>query len=153
MRTEFFDCRSLLRRRNWTNDTIIRRISPEQHVVWDDNRGRHQISRKAYSKSSGENGGMSVKIESLIVAAGEDPSSWVTTPRFLGSESFSAHQIRSLGLIIGYDPIKDELDVPDNPYHGEVWTSRPARRFSTEQQNGLLNTAEWYVELEDVDIR
>lgn len=135
------------------NDTIIRRISPEQHVVWDHNRGRRRISKKAYSKSSGENGGMSVDIEKLIVADDKNPSGWVTTPRFTGSVSFSAHQIRNFDLMIGYEPIKDELDVPDNPYHGEVWTSQPSRRFSNKQQKGLLHTAEWYVELEDVDIR
>ena len=54
------------------NDTIIRRISPEQQVVWDDNRGRDRIFKKAYSDSSGENGGMSVDIELLIVATSED---------------------------------------------------------------------------------
>ncbi|EEE35180.1 hypothetical protein RKLH11_3856 [Rhodobacteraceae bacterium KLH11] len=136
-----------------SDDTIIRRISPEQHVVWDDNRGCNRISKKAYSKSSGENGGMSVDIEALIVADAEDPASWVTSPRFTGSVCFSAHQIRELDLIVGYDPIKDELGVPDNPYHGEVWTSEPSKRFSNGQQKGLLKAAEWYVELEDVEIR
>lgn len=92
---------------------------------------------------------MSVDIEKLIFADGKDPSGWATTPKFTGSASFSDHQIRNFDLMIGFEPIKDELDVSDNPYHGEVWTSQPSRRFS----NGQPNTAEWYVELEDVDIR
>ena len=129
------------------DDKIIRRISPEQHIVWDDNRRRHRISKKAYSKSSGENGGMSVDIELLIVAGGKDPNVWVTTPKFTGSVSFSARQIRNFDLLIGYAPIND------SPYHGEVWTSQPSNRFSNTQQKGLLKAAEWYVELKDVDIR
>ena len=129
------------------NDLIIRRINPDQHLVWDDNRNRKRISTKAYQRSSGEAGGMSVDIEALIVADRQDPKQFVTTPKFTGSVAFMANQIRELGLILGYDPI------PDNPYHGQVWQKGTAKRFTRTQQKGLLRAAQWYVRLEGVDIK
>jgi hypothetical protein len=40
-------------------DVIIRRINPDQHVIWDENRQVWRISSKAYNKSSGTMEGMS----------------------------------------------------------------------------------------------
>lgn len=128
-------------------DTIIRRINPRQHVIWDENRNQYRVSSAAYSKSSEQNGGMSVDIEALILAGGENPKRYVSTPVFTGSVAFAAEQIRQLKLMIGYAPI------PDNPYHGEVWMRTPSRRFSHYQKKGLVNAARWYVELPGVHIR
>lgn len=134
------------------SDTIIRRISPEQHVVWDENRKRKRISSKAYNKSSGPRDGMSVDIEKLIVAAGQDPRVYVTTPRFTGSVAMPAGKVRELDLWVGYDPVKDAPNEPDNPHHGEVWATKPKKSFTDAQKNGLARLARWYVELPDVDI-
>lgn len=135
------------------DDTVIRRINPEQHVVWDENRQRYRIASKAYSKSSGLKGGMSVDIEALIIAAEKDPKTYVTTPVFTGSVAFSAKEIRSLDLIIGYEPIKDIPGIPDNPFHGEVWPKTEAKRLSSQQKDGLASMASWYVPLPNVDVR
>lgn len=122
-------------------DTIIRRINPHQHVIWDDNKKKHRISSKAFNKSSGLKAGMSVDIENLINRAGKDPRIYVKTPVFIGSVAFLARDIRALELWIGYDP------VPDNPYHGEVWTKVEKKSFTETQKKGLANSARWYVEL------
>jgi len=133
-------------------DTIIRRINPVQHVVWDDNRKKHRITSKAYNKSSGPKAGMSVDIENLIVAANQNPQTYVTTPVFTGSVAFSAGDVRNLELWVGYEPIKDVPDVQDNPHHGEVWAKIEKKSFTESQKSGLAKSARWYVELPDVDI-
>lgn len=134
-------------------DTIIRRINPEQHVIWDENRQRNRITSKAYNKSSGPKAGMSVDIEALITTAGQQPKTYVTTPVFTGSVAFSANDVRALHLWVGYEPIKDVPNIPDNPYHGEVWPMTDKKSFTEGQKTGLARTAQWYVELPDVDIR
>ena len=58
--------------------TIIRRINPAQHVIWDENRQRNRIASKAYNKSSGLTEGMSIDVESLMVDAKVDPRAFVT---------------------------------------------------------------------------
>jgi len=65
-----------------STDVIIRRINPNQHVIWDDNQNCQRVSTKAFSPSSGENGGMSVDIESLIIENNINPEEYVTTPIF-----------------------------------------------------------------------
>ena len=129
------------------SDSIIRRINRDQHVIWDDNRSCYRIASKAYKPSSGPHGGMSVDIESLMIADGQDPRVYVTTPVFLGSVSFYAADIRGLQLRVGYDPI------PGNPYHGEVWGGfeRP-NRFTSAQSRGLAAAARWYVEIPGVEL-
>ena len=133
-------------------EIIVRRINRDQHVVWDENRQKHRIASKAYNKSSGLKESMSVDIESLIVAAGEDPHAYVTTPVFTGSVALPAGEVRALDLWIGYDPIVDVPDVQDNPYHGGVWSKTEKNSFSERQKSGLAKLARWYVELPDVDI-
>lgn len=133
-------------------DAVIRRINPEQHVVWDENRQKRRIASKAYNKSSGPKAGMSVDIEGLIVAAGQDPQTYVTTPVFTGSVAFSAGEVRALELWVGYEPIESVLNVPDNPHHGEVWARTEKKSFTEGQKSGLAKAARWYVELPDVDI-
>jgi hypothetical protein len=128
------------------DDLVIRRINPQQHVVWDENRGCRRISSKVFSPSSGRNDGMSVDIEQLMLSDGVDPRHYVTTPVFMGSVAFSAGAARALGLLVGYDPI------PKNPYHGEVWGGCRPNRFSRRQKKGLTEASRWYVELDGVDI-
>ena len=133
-------------------DTIIRRINPDQHVIWDENRQRNRIASKAFNKSSGLKAGMSVDIEARITAAGKHPQTYVTTPVFTGSVAFSAGEVRALGLWIGYEPIIDVPNTPDNPYHGEVWATTDKKSFTERQKTGLATAAQWYVELLEVDI-
>jgi hypothetical protein len=129
------------------DQTIIRRINPVQHIVRDDNRGCNRVSSKAFSPSSGKNGGMSVDIETKIVEAELDPQKYVTTPIFTGSVSFLASAARALGLWIGYEPI------PETPYHGEVWGTPKPNRFRKSQKNRLHGACDWYVPLEGVEIK
>jgi len=135
-------------------DTIIRRV-PLQQLVWDSNgdERRQRISKGLNSKSSRPKDGMSVDIEALMVNDNVDPTEYVTTPVFHGAVSFSAAEIRALDLMVGYDPIKDDSDLPDNPYHGEVWKKTEAKRFSGAQQKGLRDAARWYVEIEGVELK
>lgn len=107
-----------------------------------------RISSKAFSPSTGPDAGMSVDIEKLIVAGGEDPKTYVVTPVFTGAVAISASAARSLGLWVGYDPLDD------NPYHGEVWNSIINRhnKFSKAQKDGLAAAAEWYVPLDGVEL-
>ncbi len=134
-------------------DVIVRRINPDQHVIWDANRKVRRVSSKAYTKSSGLAEGMSVDIEALIAAAGIDPKVFVTTPVYTGSVAFSAQSIRNLNLWIGYDPVRDNPYQDDNPYHGQVWPTEPKRQFSESQKSGLANAATWYVEIPGVEIK
>ncbi len=135
-------------------DLIIRRV-PEHQLVWDDNGEvrRRRISSGLYSKSSGPKEGMSVEVEALIQKDGLNPREYVITPDFQGAVSFTAESIRALDLMIGYHPIKDEPNVPDNPYHGEVWRKEEARKFTGAQEKGLRAAAQWYVEIEGVDLK
>ena len=130
------------------DDLIIRRINPQHHVVPDNNFSCMRISSKAFAASTGPDAGMSVDIEKLIVAGGEDPKTYVVTPVFTGAVAFSASAIRSLGLWVGYDPLEE------NPYHGEVWNSTANRhnKFSKAQKDGLAAAAEWYVSLSGVQL-
>lgn len=133
---------------------IIRRIDPDQHIVPDANLGCKRISSKAFSPSSGPQGGMSVDIEKLMLDDRIDPREFVTTPRFQASVSFAAKVARDLGLRVGYNPILETDQIPENPYHGEVWgpDAKP-NKFSNGQRNGLHRAVEWYVELPGVEIR
>lgn len=135
------------------DDIIIRRINPHEHVIWDDNTKQRRISSKAYNKSSDLNEGMSVDIEALIIADNLDPKKYVQTPIFTGAVAFSAKAIRELNLRVGYDPVKDDLNAPDNPYHGQVWLTEQKKRFSEKQKSGLAKAAIWYVVIPDVDIK
>lgn len=135
-------------------DVIIRRVS-SHHVVPDDNGEvrRWRISSGLYSKSSGRKAGMSVDIEALIQKDGLNPQEYVITPDFQGAVSFTAGTIRALDLMVGYHPIANVPNVPDNPYHGEVWQKEEARKFTGVQERGLRVAAQWYVAIEGVDLK
>lgn len=129
-------------------DQIIRRINPQYHVVPDENRQCMRISSKAYSPSSGQNEGMSIDVERLIIAAGMLPRQYVIDPVFTGAVSFSASQVRSLGLWVGLEPISE------NPFHGQVWSAAFERhnKFTKTQKDGLAVAAAWYVALPGVEL-
>lgn len=59
----------------------------------------------------------------------------------LGSVWFQAGFLRSEALKVGYDPLDN------NVHHGEVWGN-----FTRGRRSRLLNTAEWFVEIEGVDL-
>lgn len=117
------------------DDGLIRRIS-EQLVINDQRRGCRRISSMAFKPSSGDRGGMSVDLQSLIEEAGLNTKAYVTTPRWIGSVRFVARDLRATGLLVGYHPI------PDNPHHGEVWGC-----FTRSQQRALQTACEWFVEI------
>lgn len=119
---------------------IIRRISDNQII---DKSGRRVISTIAY-KSSSKNDGVSMDIKPLIEADGLDPKEWVTTPRWIGSVLFRVHMFRSLDLMVGHDPI---TEPEENPYHGQIWGKFPRSTIKK-----LRSLAEWYVEIENVEL-
>lgn len=134
------------------DDLIIRRINPKYHVVWDENRNRYRVSSAAFNKTSRPFGGMSVDIEKLILAANIEPKLYVTNPVFTASVSFKASEIRSLGLLIGYEPVEATEHTVENPFHGEVWDNTARKSFTDAQKRGLASFAVWYVELPDTDL-
>jgi hypothetical protein len=95
---------------------------------------------------------MSVDIEQLILAAGIDPRTFVTNPVFTASVSFTASDIRALGLLVGYEPLAGTDVLAANPYHGEVWDNTPRKSFTDAQKRGLAEYATWYVQLPDTDL-
>lgn len=122
-------------------DFVIRRVSEEQ-IVQDTATGRRRISSKAFKASSGPKGSMSVDIEKLIIEAGVDPKTWVTTPKWIGSIRIGVSDIRNNNCKVGYDPILS------NPYHGGVWGDLKKRPL----QKALRSASTWYVQIDDVDI-
>lgn len=135
-------------------DVIIRRVNPHHHVVYDDNIGGYRTSSKLFSPSSVHNGGMSVDIQKLIEAGGENVEEYVTTPVYTGSVTFDASAAREVNLRIGYDPIEDAPNTEDNPYHGEVWgnVDKPSR-FTNAQKKALAKASKWLVALKDVALK
>lgn len=124
------------------DDRIIRRISA-QYIVPDPKvvSGR-RIASFAFQNSTDGNQGMSVDLEQSILGSGLDPVKFVTTPIFMGSLCFKAGYLRSEMLKVGYDPL------PENIHHGEVWGN-----LTKGLQNRLIRAAEWYVKIENVDLR
>lgn len=135
-------------------DSIIRRVNPNQHVVPDGNGGK-RISSKLFTASSGTNGGMSVDILKLIEDAGVNAQQFVQTPEYTGAVVFPASAARDAKLIIGFDPIIDDAAFPENPYHGQVWSigdEGKTRNLTGSQKRALTKSSQWFVELEGVDI-
>lgn len=102
------------------DDGLLRRIIPDVHVYTNDN-GDKRISSAAFKESSrnAPYGGMSVDIESLVVADGIAPASRAGEEE--GLVRLPAEDMRNLGFKVGSDPIANDPEYPDNPYHGEVW--------------------------------
>lgn len=116
-------------------DGVIRRVSIHHLVTDEKYPGKKRISGSmAFRPSTGENGGMSVDLESLIVEAGVDARAFVASPEWVGAVRFTAGAVRAEGFMVGYDP------MPNNPYHGQVWG-----RFSKQVQKRLAALAEPFV--------
>lgn len=128
-------------------DVIIRRVNPDQHVIYDEISQVYRTSSKLFTPSSSQDGGMSVDLLRPIESDGRDAREFVTTPVFTGSVKFLASAARDSGLRLGKDPL------PDNPYHGEVWgpEGRPSK-FSKGEKRALERGSTWYVELPGVKI-
>lgn len=127
-------------------DRVIRRVDPEHHVVPDENTGTSRLSTKAFGESSEGSRGLSIDIKNLISEAGLVPEEYVTTPKYIGSVEFEASLPRSLGLVVGFEPIDE------NPYHGEIWRIGETPRFSGSQKRNLLKGSTWLVEIAGVII-
>lgn len=127
-------------------DGVIRRISELWIMTTKD--GNRRISSMAFKASSGEKAGMSVDLEALIVAGGEDAKLFVTSPRWMGSVIFTAGALRAEGFVVGYHPLEEQPpDIAANPYHGEVWGD-----FHKSKQRRLAELASWYVPIPGVAI-
>ncbi|WP_129587732.1 hypothetical protein [Herbaspirillum robiniae] len=130
------------------NDSgIIRRVHEEFVVTDPKARSGRRLSTSTLSASSGENGGMSVDLEQLILEAGQVPADYVTTPRWIASVRFQAHQLRAAGFQIGYDPVPESPTEQANPCHGQVWGN-----FTKGVQKRLLKQCDWLVPHEGADI-
>ncbi len=128
------------------SDSVIRRISEQQHIVDDPKvpQGR-RVSTKAFKSSSGINGGMSIDLKTRIEADGLDAVAHVTSPEWIGSVVVGVQFLRNLGLMVGYDPIEGRPAIKDNLYHGEVWGN-----FTKSIQKQILSSAIWFVEVPNV---
>jgi hypothetical protein len=120
------------------DDDVIRRISEEQLVTV---RGVRRISSIAFQPSGGANGGMSIDIKKSIEEAQLVAVDFVTTPKWIGSVIFKVDSPRSLGLLVGYDPL------PDNLHHGEVWGA-----FSKAKSKSIQQASQWFVAIPDVAV-
>lgn len=120
-------------------DGIIRRVSPEYHVVEDPKTGGRRISSILFRPSS--DGGMSVDLEREINEAGFAAREYVTNPKYTGSVRFEAGPLRENRFVVGFAPL------PENPYHGEVWF-----RKSKANEKILRSLCAWFVEIEGVSI-
>lgn len=127
---------------------VIRKIS-EQLVVEDEKVGGRRISSMAFKASSGANSGMSVDLQHEIEAAGYDARVYVTTPRWIGSVSFAAGELRGEGFMVGSDPLDEAPGVDANPYHGEVWGDFAKKS----KQRRLFELCKWFVPIEGVVIK
>lgn len=116
-----------------SEDGIIRRIAGNQWV-YDPKVPGKRASTAAFRASSGEKGGMSVDLQALIEEARIDPKRFVMSPPWIGAVRFEAGYLRSLGCMVGYDP------VAGNDYHGEVWG-----KFTKSLQRTLVATAQVFV--------
>ena len=125
-------------------DTVIRRIS-ELWIVLDKN-GVRRISTVAY-RGSTSNGGMSVDVERFVTDDGEDPVTWVTTPKWIGSVHFNVGFLRQNQFQVGFHPLHETDHLPANPYHGEVWGA-----FKRAGQRLLQSSAQRYVQNEGVEL-
>ena len=113
-------------------DGLLRYIDPENHLVWDDNTQSYRVSSGALSESSEPNGGMSVDLERLMLAAGLTSEHRLPGPRWGIARIFTG-AARGLGLRVGSDPL------PDNPHHGAVW----GIGYNKSIKRKLLAGAQW----------
>lgn len=118
-------------------DDIIRRISDEQCVTTA--AGTRRISSIAFQPSRGPNGGMSIDIRRSIEEAQLVAADFVTTPKWIGSVVMVASVPRSVGLMVGYDPL------PENAHHGEVWG-----KFDRKKSKHLQRNCCWFVPIPNV---
>jgi len=118
---------------------LIRLISRQHHVVWDGNKQVWRVSSGAFSESN--DGGMSVDLEALLVAAGVAVLINVPSGDDWGAMRLPVGSVRAEGLRIGSDPL------PHNPYHGAVWGI--GNRNGVKKR--LLRMATWLKPLRNVD--
>jgi hypothetical protein len=122
---------------------VIRRISDE-FIHKDKTTGRPvRVSTAALEPSSVDVDpycGLSVDLESFILAEGVDPKRHVTTPKFMYSIVLAVGSFRSLNFYVGYDPLDD------NPYHGGVWQDAQRRsKLTRGVKKALLRESKWLV--------
>lgn len=118
---------------------VIRRIQS----VWlkDVTDGQIGLTTASFTESSEPPGGMSIDILNLLEQAGLDAPSYVTQhPNRPYAVRFRVGDLRALGLQVGFDPLEEQPPFPANPFHGEVWGTKPRGI-----RNELRRIANWFV--------
>lgn len=130
-------------------DGLLRQIHPKYHVCWDDNLKCHRITSAAFKESqqNAPYGGMSIEIESLLVADGIAPENRAHVKS--GIVRLISADMRNLGFEVGSDPIKNHPEVSDNPYHGEVWGITKGMKKRAIKQ-AVLESYQWVKKIDGV---
>ena len=128
---------------------VIRRISDE-FVVKDEEGHPVRLSTAALDPSSIDIDpycGLSVDLESLILADGIDPKRHVTTPKFMASIVLAVGSFRSRSFLVGYDPLDD------NRNHGGVWQDAPrSSKLTRGVKKALLREPTWLVPVPGIPV-
>ena len=103
-----------------------------------------RLSLTVWEPSSGVNEGLSVNLQSLIFTGGLESPEKYSKP---ASIMMNVGDIRRLGFEVGYDPVKDDPKIPDNPYHCQIWGAS-----TRGERNQLKNISQWLVPLAGVSI-
>ena len=120
---------------------LIRNISPQYHLCFDENLGRRRIASSAFSASKGDpDFGMSGDIGQLLEEAGLPQQAMV--PTGFGAVRLQIGSIRQIPLKVGSDP------EPDNVFHGQAWGVKASIRKKVHRL-----VVDWLVPIEDVEIR
>lgn len=129
------------------SDYVIRLISSEWQVLDEKFPEGKRLSSVAWEPSSELNGGVSVVLESLLIADELNIPEFITSSRYPASIKMNVGSIRQHNFQVGYDPVKDEPSISDNPYHCQIWGVTTKGK-----QNLLKNISSWVVALNNVSL-
>ena len=128
-----------------STDMIIRGIR-ENHIIFDDE-GNKVLSSAAFAQSSGESGGMSVVLETLIIKDDLVPQKYIMDDGLNnGAVYLNVGEIRLAEFQVGHTPTQD------NPYHGDVW-GKIRIRYNKNKRRKLRALCKWCVQIPDVLIQ
>ncbi len=128
-----------------SNDMVIRGIR-DNHILLDDE-GNKVLSSAAFAQSSGENGGMSVFLEQLILLDNMVPKEYIMDDGLnCGAVYLNVGEIRLADFQVGHTPKQG------NPYHGDVW-GKTRIRYNKNKRRKLRALCKWCVQIPDVFIQ
>ena len=102
-------------------DWVVRQVSSEWIVPDPKFPQGQRLTSVVWEPSSGLNGGLSVNLESLILEQGIRSESFLISQRYPASIKMNLGLIRDYGFLIGFDPINNDAELPDNPCHCQIW--------------------------------